>query len=291
MEKPILKNEIEVKITTVGKVEDNILEAKEYALQLKDYYSKLVFTEAQKDEAANERATINKVVKKIADYRKNIVAEFKKPIEVFETTAKETEKILKETSEFVDLQVKNFENKEKEIRKENAKKIYEENIEELKEIVPFEKLFNDKWLNKGSWKENNTSPIIEQEIIEIREKVKNGLKAIEELHSEFELEVKNTFLQDFSLENAIFKNTQLISQKKALSNISEVKEKIIKEKVETMLKEEVKGESIDPIKEYTLKITAPLSKHIALRKFLELNKMNFEKVEQEVNYENINERI
>lgn len=278
MEKPILKNEIEAKINGVATVEDNIIEAKEYALQLKEYYSTLVFNDEQISEAKEERASINKIVKKIADYRKDIVAEFKKPIETFETTAKETEKILKETADFVDVQVKNFENKEKEIRKANAKKIYDTNIEELKELVSFEKLFNDKWLNKGSWKEDNTSPIIENEIIEIREKVRNGLKAIEELHSEFELELKNTFLQDFDLTKTIFKNNQLQEQKKALEKVSEVKEEIVQEKVETMLKEEIKEENIDPIQEYTLKITAPLSKFVALRKFLELNKMKFEKV-------------
>ncbi len=278
MKKPILKNEIEAKIKGVATVEDNIIEAKEYALQLKKYYSTLVFNNEQISEAKEERASINKIVKKIADYRKDIVAEFKKPIETFETTAKETEKILKETADFVDVQVKNFENKEKEIRKANAKKIYDTNIEELKELVSFEKLFNDKWLNKDSWKEDNTSPIIENEIIEIREKVRNGLKAIEELHSEFELELKNTFLQDFDLTKAIFKNNQLQEQKKALEKVSEVKEEIVQEKVETMLKEEIKEENIDPIQEYTLKITAPLSKFVALRKFLELNKMKFEKV-------------
>lgn len=278
MEKPILKNKIEAKINGVATVEDNIIEAKEYALQLKEYYSTLVFNNEQISEAKEERASINKIVKKIADYRKDIVAEFKKPIETFETTAKETEKILKETADFVDVQVKNFEYKEKEIRKANAKKIYDINIEELKELVSFEKLFNDKWLNKGSWKEDNTSPIIENEIIEIREKVRNGLKAIEELHSEFELELKNTFLQDFDLTKAIFKNNQLQEQKKVLEKVSEVKEGIVQEKVETMLKEEIKEEDIDPIQEYTLKITAPLSKFVALRKFLELNKMKFEKV-------------
>ena len=278
MEKPILKNKIEAKINGVATVEDNIIEAKEYALQLKEYYSTLVFNNEQISEAREERASINKIVKKIADYRKDIVAEFKKPIETFETTAKETEKILKETADFVDVQVKNFEDKEKEIRKANAKKIYDINIEELKELVSFEKLFNDKWLNKGSWKEDNTSPIIENEIIEIREKVRNGLKAIEELHSEFELELKNTFLQDFDLTKAIFKNNQLQEQKKVLEKVSEVKEGIVQEKVETMLKEEIKEEDIDPIQEYTLKITASLSKFVALRKFLELNKMKFEKV-------------
>lgn len=278
MEKPILKNEIKAEIKGIAKVEDNICEAKGYALQLKEYYSTLIFTEEQKEEAAKERANINKLVKSIGDYRKNIIAEFKKPIEMFETTAKETEKILKETSEFVDLQVKNFENKEKEIRKENAKKIYEANIEELKDVVSFEKIFNDKWLNKGSWKSDGISPIIESEINELKEKVRSGLKAIEELHSEFELEVKNTFLQDFDIAKAIFKNTQLQEQKAALSKIEEKKEEIALEKVETMLKEEVKEEALEPTLTYTLKITGTLSKQKALKEFLELNNMTYEKI-------------
>lgn len=278
MEKPILKNEIKAEITGVGKVEDNILEAKEYALELKKYYSKLIFTDEQKAIAEDERANINKMVKKIADYRKNIVAEFKKPIDLFEQTAKETEKILKETSEYVDVQVKAFESKEKEERREKAKLIYEENIEEFKDVLPFEKIFNDKWLNKGSWKEDGTSKVVVTDINDIKEKVRNGFKAIEELKSEFELELKNTFLQDYDISKVIFKNTQLLEQKQALSKVEEKKEEIVQEKVETMLKEEVKEETIDPIKEYTLKITAPLSKQIALKKFLDLNNMKYEKI-------------
>lgn len=276
MKKPILENEIVATITSVGAVEDNILEAKEYALLLKEYYSNLIFSDEQIAEAKEERASINKVVKKIGDYRKNIVAEFKKPIELFEQTAKETEKILKETSDFVDNQVKYFESKEKEERKEKARIIYEENIEELKEVLPFEKIFNDKWLNKGSWKEDGTSKVVLDDINNIKEKVRNGFKAIEELKSEFELELKNTFLNDYDISKAIFKNKQLLEQKQALSKVEEKKEEITQEKIEVMLKEEVKIDDIDPIKEYTLKIKAPLSKQKELKRFLDLNNMEYE---------------
>lgn len=282
MEKPILKNEIKAEITSVGKVEDNILEAKNYALSLKEYYSTLVFTEEQKKTAEEERASINKVIKNIAEYRKNIVAEFKKPIDLFETTAKETEKILKETSEFVDAQIKRFEAAEKEERRTKAKAIYEETIEELKDVLPFEKVFNDKWLNKGSWKDDGTSKVVVDDINAIKEKVRSGFKAIEELNSEFELELKNTFLQDYDLSKAIFKNTQLLEQKQTLSKVEEKKEEIVQAKVETMLKEEVKEEEIDPIKEYILKIKAPLSKQKALKQFLDLNNMEYEKLDLEV---------
>ena len=63
MEKPILKNEIKAEIKGVSTVENNINEAKEYALELKKYYETLVFDEEQLDEAKKERASINKIVK------------------------------------------------------------------------------------------------------------------------------------------------------------------------------------------------------------------------------------
>lgn len=275
MNKPVLKNEIKAEIKGISKVEDNITEAKEYALSLKEYYGTLVFNDDQLKEAKDERASINKLVKSIADYRKNIVAEFKKPIEQFETTAKETEKILKETSDFVDVQVKNFENKEKEKKREEIEKIYNTQIEELKDVISINQLFNDKWLNRGT-----TLQSIEDEIKNKLASIRSGLKAIEELHSEFELEIKNTYLQDFDLSKAIIKNNQLKEQKERLSKVEEKKEEIAQEKVETMLKEEAKEDISDPMLTYTLKITAPLSKQQALRKFLELNKMTFEKVNE-----------
>lgn len=274
MEKPILKNEIKAEIIGISKVEDNISEAKKYALDLKDYYSKLVFTPEQLDEAKNERAGINKIVKNIADYRKNIVAEFKKPIDLFETTAKETEKILKETADFVDVQVKNFENEEKEKKRKLIEDLFNNLVEELKDIISLEKIFDDKWLNKGT-----KLTTIEEEIKSKLNNVRQGLKAIEDLHSEFELEVKNTFLQDFNLSNAIFKNTQLLERKEALSKIEEKKEVIVQEKVELMLKEKVKEDISDPILTYTLKISGTLSKQKALKEFLILNKIAFEKVD------------
>lgn len=276
MEKPILKNEIKAEIKGITQVEDNIIEAKEYALSLKKYYGALVFDENQLREAKDERANINKLAKSITEYRKNIVTEFKKPIEQFETTAKETERILKEISDFVDAQVKNFENKEKKKKREEIEKIYNVQIEELKDVISINRLFNDKWLNKGT-----TLQSIENEMKGRLDDIRNGLKAIEELHSEFELEIKSTYLQDFDLSKAIIKNNQLKEQKERLSKVEEKKEEIVQEKVETMLKEEVKEDISDPMLTYTLKITAPLSKQQALRKFLELNKMAFEKVIEE----------
>lgn len=276
MEKPILENEIEAKITGVSKVEDNIMEAKVYALKLKEYYSTLIFNDEQIAEAKGERASINKVVKKISDYRKDIVAEFKKPIELFETTAKETEKILKETADFVDVQVKNFENKEKEEKRGQVQLIFNELIgkEALSELINLDMLFDERYLNKTYSIEK-----VEEDLFNKIQKISNELMAIKNLNSEHELALTNMYLKDFDLSKVIVENNRLEELKKATIKVEEKQEEITQQKVETMLKEEVKEDTIDPIKEYTLKITAPLSKQIALRKFLDLNNMKYKKVD------------
>lgn len=275
MKKPILKNEIEAKIKGVATVEDNIIEAKEYALQLKKYYSTLVFNDEQISEAKGERASISKVVKKIADYRKDIVAEFKKPIETFEATAKETEKILKETADFVDIQVKNFENKEKEEKRKQIQTIFNELIgkEAFNELINLDMLFDDRYLNK-----TYLITDVEKDLFNKINKITNELTAIKNLNSEHELALTNMYLKEFDLTKVITENNRLEELKKATVKVEERKEEMVQEKVATMLKEEIKEENIDPIQEYTLKIIAPLSKLMALRKFLELNKMKFEKV-------------
>lgn len=276
MEKPILKNEIEAKINGVSKVEDNIIEAKEYALQLKEYYSNLIFNEDQIKEAKDERASINKIVKKIADYRKNIVAEFNKPIEMFEKTAKETEKILKETADFVDGQVKVYEEKEKEEKKQEIQNIFNELVgkEAISELINLNMLFDERYLNKTYKLED-----VEKDLVEKIRKIVNELEAIKNLKSDNELALTNLYLKEFDLTKVINENNRLEELKKTTQKVEEKKEEIKHEKIEQMLIEEVKTESIDPIKEYTLKITAPLSKQQALRKFLELNEMKFERID------------
>ncbi len=276
MEKPILKNEIEAKISGITTVEDNISEAKEYALQLKEYYSKLVFSNDQLEEAKTERASINKIVKKISDYRKNIVAEFNKPIEKFENTAKETEKILKETADFVDAQVKNYEDKIKSSKKEEIVKIFNNLVEEydFTDLLKFEMVFNERYLNKTYELES-----VKKDISDKLTKISSDIKAIKDLNSEYEVSLINNYLSTFDLSKVIAENKRLYELKEQTKKAQENIQNNHQEKIEKMLQKEVPGEEIDPIKEYTLRIKAPLSKLQALRKFLELNNIDFEKVE------------
>lgn len=114
MIKPEFAGDIKAEIKGLAKIEDNIMEVKEYAIKLNDYYSNIVWTEDTLTDAKEEKANVNKFKDKVAEFRKNIIAEYKKPIEVFETTAKDTEKLLADTYDTINIQVKKYEDEKKE---------------------------------------------------------------------------------------------------------------------------------------------------------------------------------
>ena len=183
-------------------------------------------------EAKDERANVNKVYKKVADYRKDTVDKFNKPLEKFIKTAKETESILKEASNCIDVQIKKYEEEEKQTKKKECEELFDNLVGDLSELISFEKVFDNRWLNKTT-----KMTEVEQDIKNIIEKVNTGLQAIKELNSEFETELINTFLEDYDLSKAIMKNTQLKAQKEKLAKTDvakeETKQEIIKEMVST----------------------------------------------------------
>ena len=275
MEKPILENELEVKIEGVQKITDNMQDVKSYALEMKKYYESLVFNDKQVKEAKDERASVNKIVKKVATYRKDIVDEFNKPIDEFVKTAKEVESLLKEASTCIDVQVKKYEEEEKEKKKVECKELFDNLIGDLSELITFEKIFDNHWLNKTTKMSD-----VESDIKAVIEKVNMGLRAIKELNSEFETEVISAFLQDYDLSKAIMKNTQLKVQKEKLAKTTEAQEETKKEVIREMVSKPAENieDERDIIKTYTLKITANYTKMTALRKFMEINDIKFEKV-------------
>lgn len=276
MEKPVLKNELEVKIEGVQKITDNMSEIKEYALKTKEYYETLVYNDEQIKEAKDERASINKVVKKVADYRKDTVEKFNKPLEEFVNTAKEAESLLKEASNSIDVQVKKYEEQEKETKKTECEELFNQLIGDLSELISFDRVFSQRWLNKTT-----KMTEVEQEIKSTIDKVNSGLNAIKELNSEFETEVTNTFLQDFDLSKAIMRNTELKEQKERLAKTELAKEETKQEAIQEMISKpvETNDDEKDIIKSYTLKITANYTKLVALRKFMEINDIKFERVD------------
>lgn len=275
-------NEIEVKKYELPKLEiKNYDEILEQAKKDTEKYQKYIVTKATLDEDTKKRAELNKTAKAINDRRLAIEKEISQPIKEFKSKCDAIKNLYEESSSLLDKQIKVFEEQEKQSRKEKIEVIFNENVKELANVLSFDSVFNEKWLNKGSWKDGKFA--LEKELLEKIDVIRKDLITIEGLNSEYEIELKNDYLTHFELGEVIRKNNKLQEQKQLLNKQKEETKVIIEEqkqeKIEEMIDNPVEVEEIDPIKTYTLKITGTLSQQKALKKFLETNKMKFERVE------------
>lgn len=71
-----------------------------------------------------------------------------KPLEDFQRSIKEMQGKCKEISGAIDAQVKAVEAAEKEEKASTLRLIYRDNIGELEALIPFERLLDNRWLNK-----------------------------------------------------------------------------------------------------------------------------------------------
>lgn len=146
-EEPHLSFEPVIELPEIPEVTHNLDVVKQYAQDLKDFWQPVVFTSEQVDKAKEVKASINKLVKKVGDLRKETVKEYKKPIDDFEKTAKETEAILKEASEVLNNKINVFVEQEQNKKKEKIEKIIVEKTQ-LSEATFNDIRFDPRWLNK-----------------------------------------------------------------------------------------------------------------------------------------------
>lgn len=148
-EEPHLSFEPVIELPEIPEVTHNLDVVKQYAQDLKDFWQPVVFTSEQVDKAKEVKASINKLVKKVGDLRKETVKEYKKPIDDFEKTAKETEAILKEASEVLNNKINVFVEQEQEEKRENILRLINGILDDSKTgITDDEIVYDPRWLNK-----------------------------------------------------------------------------------------------------------------------------------------------
>lgn len=282
--KKIGENELQLIITKkeLGSLTTNAKAIKEKVKEMLPNYSSEFYDENNIDKAKSDKAMLNKTSKLLNEERIRIEKEFMKPFEEFKSEVSETCNLIKQASSEIDIIVKAVENKAKEQRKNKISQIFDENVNELKDVLTLEKIFDDKWLNKGSFKEDGSFKL-EEELINKINTIRNDLITIGELNSKYEIELKNDYLKHFQLGEVIRKNNELIQREELLKKQQEESKKELEqqheEKVEKMLEKPVEQEKVDPMKTYTLRLTGKLSAMQQLKKFLELNNIRCEKVE------------
>lgn len=275
----INENELELIVSkkSLGELTTNAITIKKKVEDALINFKAENYNEDNIDKAKEDKALLNKTSKKLNDDRIALENEFMKPFEEFKTTIKETTDLIKTASGNIDEIVKEVENKAKDEKKNIIINFYNDNVKELKELITFDSLFNEKWLNKTYKIED-----IQNEIVENLTKIRNDLIVISTLKSKYEVELKNEYLNNgYQLGLVVKKNNDLIEKEKLLANNeNKIEEQVKEDKIEKMNNEaeHIVTSIDDELMTYILKITGTRDQLVALKLFMKNNNMDFEKV-------------
>jgi hypothetical protein len=236
-------------------------------------YQGLVYNEESIKEAKTDRADLNKLKKAINDKKIEVKKDFMQPYTDFEDKVKELMELIDKPILEIDTQIKNFEETQREEKRKAIEVIFDEKVNELKDIVKLEVIFDEKWLNATT-----TIKSVETDIDTKLNKIRNDLKVISELGSEFETELTSQYLKHFDLGQVITENNRLKEQKENLNKLKEKQEVIREEKAKEVATTKVEITEEDILKTYTLEITGTVPQFEKLKEFMDLNKMTYKKV-------------
>ncbi|WP_428048605.1 DUF1351 domain-containing protein [Candidatus Proelusimicrobium excrementi] len=162
-------------------------------------------------EAKKDRAALNRLKKSINDakigVKKQIMAQYESD---FEPKIKELLAMLEECAGQIDGQIKEVENKAKADKLSELSEFYQAEAKELAKIVPFEWIFQDKWLNATFSKD-----LAIGEIFNAVGKIRSDLKTLDESVADlYKVEVTDTYLATLDLGEALRRNNYLAEQAK-----------------------------------------------------------------------------
>ena len=113
-------------------------------------YENTVYTSETMAVAKKDRADLNRLSKALNAERISMKRRYLAPYEEFERQAKELTGLIDAQAEKINAQVKEFEQEEKDSKQAEIMKIYGETVGDFAELIPYEKIHDPKWLNKGA---------------------------------------------------------------------------------------------------------------------------------------------
>lgn len=264
-------------IKALAPIQFNYEDIEKWVTEKAKEYKSLVYTEETITSAKTDRATLNKVAKAINDEKIRIKKELLKPFEDFENKCKELQNIIIDASNSIDVQVKAFEEKEQNKKKEQIKLIFDKYIGEFKDLIDFDNISNPRWLNK-----TYTMKKIEEEINHLIIKTKDDLNVIENTIEDESLlpQIKIYYFKNINdpsiLGNSLQEYQKLVEGRKKLEslkstqNVTESKPNIT-ESTQDITKNE-------KLLQIDFRVFATREQFEKLRDFLIENKIDFRRI-------------
>lgn len=174
------------------------------------HYNTLVVTEDAIRDAKADRATFNQLRTAMENKRKEIKAQCETPYAAFKVQYDDVLALIDKPILAIDCQIKAFDEKRKEEKLAEITELWNQSVGKLTDYISFKQVFSAKWLN-ATYKLSDVT----NEIMGALLKAEDDLKAIRELHSDFEIEALNEYATSGSLNAALGKIRALEDRRNA----------------------------------------------------------------------------
>jgi len=292
-----LKSVIIQKKDTIESIYQSMITADEAWLKYKDEEY-----EPTEETAKQDRATLNKAEKNIAERYAEFKAAYEKPLQDIERNIKSIRNAIKEASGIVDKSVKDYESKQKTKKMIEIESYY--NSKDFS-LVSLERLFNQKWLNK-TCKMSDVKKEIDVQVKTIYDNIKvlenipdhgmiakaiylekldmsEAMRQVEILKTNAERLIKEKIeREERELKEQVKENAKEQWQEKADEKKTkdfEVKRDEFYKSLGFEIKEPVVEEKPE-ILEYTLKFRGTKEQLFKLRQYMTDNNIAYEKIDQ-----------
>ncbi|MEZ3504914.1 MAG: DUF1351 domain-containing protein [Lachnospiraceae bacterium] len=190
-------------------------------------YEGITYTDDTIQAAKADRAELNKLKAAIEDRRKIVKKVINEPYTVFEKELKDITALIEKPVSDIDKQIKDYENQKKEEKKGQIREAYSAAIGELEKVIPFEKLFDPRYLN--------ATYSLQKAIADIQgkvEKVKTDLQTIDEMCSDYKTNAQDVYLKTLDLSKAMAEEKRLRELKEKMEADRRAKEEAERRRIE-----------------------------------------------------------
>lgn len=291
----IKDNDLELVVTekTLGSLTTNAIQIRDLVKSNLSKYDIANYNDDNIDQAKKDKAALNKAAKSLNSKRIEIEKEFMKPFGEFKEVITETVKLIGDCSSKIDAVVKQNEQIYKEEKLSSIKSYYNENNSNL---IDFNKVFKNEWLNKST-----SLKSVCADIDSIFDKIEEEITSLQSYNEDFD--VLSTYYRDtLNLSGTIQYANKLKEQRDRAKKAEEEKQRLQEERDKTIQespKEVVEEKSNvvipntapqkeNPFDKYTkgpelltraFKVTTTRENIILLGEFMNEHGIDFDKIE------------
>lgn len=206
--------ELQIQAQDLAPIQANLAELQGYVAAAVGKYKNIIYTDDQIKLAKNDRAALRHLKEDIETKRKALKAKWNEPYLRFEGELKQITALIDEPVSLIDGQIKDFEARRKEERREKLSSLFEK-ANRLGLLVTFERVLEPQWLN-ASVSDGKAS----RALLDKMEQVHKDIAQLESVVSSANRTVCiEHYLNSFNLADAILQDTLLKAKQKEQESV------------------------------------------------------------------------